>query len=157
MPSEHRETAATTIAAPLDVVWDLVTDIARFPDWIESTLEIVHVDGGIALGASYVERSRISGFFTSTICWRVAQYEPRRRVEYTGSGVSVLSRLGYSVEIEPVGSATEFTLELWYLPRFGPLGSFMEVAARSNVNAEHRRSVATFSILAERRASGDAL
>ena len=146
---EHRESASISIDAPLDTVWELLCQLDRYVEWVESTLAFIASDGHAALGASYVERSRISGFWTATIRWHVVEIVPSLRIVFEGAGVAPVTGLGYSVEVAPDDDRTEFTLTLWYTPRFGPVGALVEMAVRSNVNAEHRRSVRTFSILAE--------
>ena len=47
-----------------------------------------------------------------------------------------------------MGALTEFSLTLWYTPRFGPLGSLVDWLTRSNVTNDQKRSVGTFAILA---------
>ncbi len=74
---------------------------------------------------------------------------------FHGEGVAVLEGLGFSVDLEGQGAATELSLTLWYTPRFGPVGSALDVLTRSNVTNDQKRSVRTLASLAEHRA-GDA-
>jgi len=147
---EHRATVATTVDAPADVVWDLACATDRYEEWIESTLEVIRADGAASLDATWEERSRICGFWKATILWRVTAFDPPRRLCFEGGGVTAVSGLGFEIEVDPLGDKTDFTLTLWYTPRFGPLGSVIEFCTHGNVDAEQHRSVKTFAILAER-------
>jgi len=149
MGREHREFASTTAAAPVEAVWELLVDTDRYAEWIESTTEVLRSDGAARLGATFVERSRISGFWMATIHWTVTECEPERRLAFKGSGVAVLSDLGFSVDLVEIGAATEVTLTLWYTPRFGPLGTFLDVVTRGNVTNDQKRSVRTLAFLSE--------
>jgi len=149
MGREHREFASTTAAAPVEAVWELLVDTDRYAEWIESTAEVLRSDGAALLGATFVERSRISGFWMATIHWTVTECEPERRLAFKGSGVAVLSDLGFSVDLVEIGAATEVTLTLWYTPRFGPLGTFLDVVTRGNVTNDQKRSVRTLAFLSE--------
>lgn len=146
---EHRVTASSTVAAPLEAVWDLVCEMDRYDEWIESTIELLCTDGRAAQGASFEERSRVSGLFTATLRWTVREVEPLARIAFDGEGVSVIRGLGFAIDVCALGESTEFALTLWYTPRFGPVGSLVDWLTRSNVTNDQKRSVRTFAVLAE--------
>jgi uncharacterized protein YndB with AHSA1/START domain len=148
---EHREFASTTAAAPVEEVWRLLAATDRYAEWVESTVEVLRTDGAARIGASFEERSRISGLWMATIRWTVTELEVHRRLAFEGTGVAVLRGLGFSVDLEAVGDATEVTITLWYTPRFGPLGTFLDVVTRGNVTNDQKRSVRTLAFLAEHR------
>jgi hypothetical protein len=152
---EHREFATTTAAAPVGTLWELLVATDRYAEWIESTIEVLRADDATRLGATFVERSRISGLWTATINWEVTEYEVERRLAYEGSGVAVLTGLGFSVDLVDQGATTEVTLTLWYTPRLGPLGTFLDVVTRANVTNDQKRSVRTLAFLAEHRDDDD--
>ena len=156
MPKRHEVTVATTIAAPLDTVWGLLSSLHRYGEWVESTLEILRADADLRVGSTIEERSRICGFFTAQVTWRVIELEERRRIAFSGEGVRAVSDLGFELEVATSGIATECSLGLSYLPRFGAVGSVVELLASPNVNAEQRRSIKTLAIVAEREAGGGA-
>lgn len=155
MAREHREFATTTVAAPAGTVWDLLCALDRYGEWLESTTELLATDGEARLGAIFEERSRISGVWMATIRWTVTEFEPLRRLAFEGTGVAVVTGLGFAVDLEAVGPATELTLSLWYRPRFGPLGTFLDWVTRSNVTNDQKRSVRTLAFLAEGRGGLD--
>jgi uncharacterized protein YndB with AHSA1/START domain len=153
--AEHLVEASTTVAAPLAPVWRYLRRLDQYPEWIESSLELVRADPIAMVGAELVEHARVLGFFTATITWRVVDLEEEHRIVFEGSGVPTIGGLGFAVVLEPAEGSTEFTLTLWYTPKYGVLGSVIEFLAHGGVNADHKRSARTFAILAE-RASGSA-
>ena len=154
-PREHREFASTTAAAPVGAVWELLAATDRYAEWLESTTEVLRTDGAARVGATFVERSRISGFWMATIHWTVTECEPERRLAFEGRGVAVLTDLGFSVDLVDHGVATEVTLTLWYTPRFGPFGTFLDLVTRANVTNDQKRSVRTLAFLSEHQDADD--
>lgn len=149
MAREHREFASITTAAPAEAVWRRLAATDRYAEWVESTTEVLRTDGEARLGASFEERSRISGLWMATIRWTVTEFEPDRRLAFEGTGVAVLTGLGFSVDLVAQRDATEVTLTLWYTPRFGLLGSFLDAVTRANVTNDQKRTVRTLVFLAE--------
>jgi Polyketide cyclase / dehydrase and lipid transport len=152
---EHRVTAAIDAQAPIEVVWDLLGRFADYGDWLESTTEVLRADDEVVIGAGFVERSRISGVWMATIRWTLTELEPGSRLVFRGEGVWAIERLGFSVDLAELGTSTELTLTLWYTPRFGPVGSALDVLTRSNVTNDQKRTVRTLATLAEHRAHRD--
>ena len=149
MAREHRVTVSSTVAAPLEAVWDLILRMDRYEEWIESTIELVGADPHMTVGASFEERSRVSGLFTARLRWTLRELEPLTRIAFDGDGVAVVRGLGFALDVADLGGSTEFSLTLWYTPRFGPVGSLVDWLTRSNVTNDQKRSVRTFAILAE--------
>jgi len=121
----------------------------RYGEWIESTIEVLEADPHMAVGASFEERSRVSGLFTATLRWTAREVEPLARIAFDGEGVTIVQGLGFAVDLSERGASTEFALTLSYTPRFGPIGSLVDWLTRSNVTNDQKRSVRTFAILAE--------
>ncbi len=151
MAREHRVTVATDVDAPIEVVWDLLCRFSGYADWLESTIEVLSFDDEAEVGAGFEERSRISGLWTATIRWTLTEVAPESRMEFRGEGVRVIEGLGFAVDVADRGEAVEVQLTLWYTPRYGPLGSALDVLTRSNVTNDQRRSVSTLATLAELR------
>ena len=152
---EHRVTASIDAHAPVEVLWDVLTRFSDYGDWLESTTEVLRADDA-AVGASFEERSRISGVWMATIRWTVTELQAHRRLAFRGEGVRVLDGLGFAVDLAAEGDATGLSLTLWYTPRYGVVGSALDVLTRSNVTNDQKRSVRTLATLAERIAHGDA-
>lgn len=152
MAREHRVTVATDVHAPVGAVWDFLCRFADYGDWLESTTEVLRADEAVAVGAGFEERSRISGVWMATIRWTLCELVPESSMVFRGEGVRVLDGLGFSVDVAGSGASCELSLTLWYTPRFGPLGSALDVLTRSNVTNDQKRSVRTLATLAELRA-----
>ena len=61
------------IDAPASVVWEVFTDVERWPEWTASVTELVALDGpGIAVG----KRFRIKQPKLPTLVWEVTDVEP---------------------------------------------------------------------------------
>jgi hypothetical protein len=137
------------VPAPLGRVWALVSDISRYADWVEPTIEVLRADDEIGLGACYEERTRLSGFWTATTRWTVTEFEPMARITLIGDGPSAVRALALELTLEANDEGTEVTSTYSYLTRFGLLGTLLELVVRGNVVNDQRRSLRTLSYLAE--------
>jgi uncharacterized protein YndB with AHSA1/START domain len=54
-------TATTTVPAPLDIVFDRITDIDRLPDWNAEISRVVASHGSVVPGAEWVVHLRAMG------------------------------------------------------------------------------------------------
>jgi carbon monoxide dehydrogenase subunit G len=148
--SEHRVTAEITVAAPLDVVWTFVSDLAGYADWVETTIEVLSADDELCLGAAFEERTRLSGIWTATTRWTVTELQPSERVTFVGDGPKAVRALALELTLSANGATTEVTSTYSYRTRYGPLGALLELIVRGNVVNDQRRSLRTLSYLAER-------
>ncbi len=149
MASEHRVTAATSVPAPLERVWSFVRDMSRYADWVESTIHVVRADDEIALGASYEERTRLTGLWTATTRWTVTEFQPMRRVTFIAEGAPVVRSLELELTLEATDEGTEVASTYSYYMRYGLFGALLELVVRGNVVNDQRRSLRTLSYLAE--------
>lgn len=150
LATQHRVTAMTTIAAPREYVWRVLCDMGRYEAWIENTLELLHADEVASLGATFEERARLSGFWTSVVHWTVMGFDPPSRLVFMGRGARGVRDLTFEVELEPLDGGTEIASTYAYVPRFGLLGTLLELVVRGNVVADQKRSLRTFALLVER-------
>lgn len=148
----HVVSASTRIAVPRATVWSTLCDVARYDEWVESTLSVTSLDGPARLGCRYVTRTRVSGFWKATISWRIVAFDPPSRQVHEGDGVPGVDALSVTMDLEADGDATEFTLTYAYSPRGLLVAPIAELALSSNVTAEQKRSVRTFAIVSERDA-----
>lgn len=149
MTNAKHVSAATTAAVEPDAVWAALGRLDRYGEWVNSTLDVEHADEQLCLGATWTERSRISGFFISRIRWRVVALDEVRRIEFAGDGVRAVRDLGFSVTASKCEGGTEVECALWYTVRYGLAGAVIGWATDSNVLAELRRSVRTLATLVE--------
>lgn len=91
------------INAPIDKVWAIQTDFARWPEW-QKDITSITLDGPLAVGTVF--RWKASGLnITSTI----QEFEPRQRIGWTGDslGMHAVHRWLF----EAVGESTRVTTE----------------------------------------------
>jgi hypothetical protein len=150
-PPSHRVAAGVEILAPIEDVWALVCQLRRYDEWVESTIEVRSADEVAGMGARWQERSRISGVWLATIEWRVTEFVAPTRIAFEGTGVAMVRRLGFSIDLEAVAAGTHCELTLWYSPRFGPIGFLLDLLTRSNVTNDQKRTVRSLAFLAEGR------
>jgi len=154
MTLRHHVAAFTTVAAPIEHVWRLLSDTRRYEEWVESTIRVVHADGETRLGMIYQEQTRLSGFWTALTTWEVVEFEPLTHLAFQCARAGAARDLRIEFTAAPAGASTELSSTYSYGLRFGVLGSLIEFVAKNNVTAEQRRTLRTFAILAEHEMGG---
>lgn len=152
--SEHHVRVATDASVPAAALWERLSRLADYADWLESTIEVIDADPELVAGAGFTDRTRLSGIWVARLRWTVVDVQPQRHVEFAGVGASVVEGLGFSIDLTEQDGATEVALALWYTPRLGPIGSVLELVTRSNVTNDQKRSVRTLAALAEHDVHG---
>jgi hypothetical protein len=117
MTSEY--TTSTTIDAPAEVVWRVLTDASDYGAW---NPEIVGVDGAFASGARIKAHVRLGSGAVRKVPQRVEVFEPPRRMQWVGGlpfGLFVGRR---TFTVEPRGSSAEFHM---HLHMSGPLAAMI--------------------------------
>jgi hypothetical protein len=71
--------AATTINAPQDVIWSILTDAANYPTWDPG---VDRIEGTIAPGERIVAYTKLSP--NRAFPAKVTEFEPGRRMTWTG-------------------------------------------------------------------------
>jgi uncharacterized protein YndB with AHSA1/START domain len=97
------------IAAPPAVVWDLVTDVTRMPEWSPELFSVrwLSADARPRIGARFKGNNRNAGRRWSTSCTVIAAEAERRftyRVTYLGLQVS-----DWSFDILPTAEGCQLT------------------------------------------------
>ena len=102
--------ASTEIEAPIDVVWEIVEDVASAPDWqhgLDSMKPLEHDAEGRVLVADSTTDAKVRSVTT-----RVRfSYEPQRRVEWRQEKGDLKSLVG-AWELEDLGGRTKATYRL---------------------------------------------
>ena len=119
--------SSVVVDAPIDVVWDVTTDPANFPNAIDWVYEAWwETDGPLEVGSVYLERAK-PGLRKDIYRWEILACEKHHRnVHYHRSG-----ELEAELELryEPMGGErTRYTQTLRFraLPAFRPLGYVLE-------------------------------
>jgi uncharacterized protein YndB with AHSA1/START domain len=123
MPGVH---LSVRINAPVEKVWDFLSDIRRAPEWVTVMEELLEVsDDPIRQGTVYRERSRI-GPGRSETTWTITRLEPPSVQVHECASPGMRATL--TMRVEPDGSAArlEHMTEYEMFPGFRPLGWLIE-------------------------------
>ncbi len=150
MSKEQVIVASVDLSQPQERVWEYLCDTTRYSEWVESTLKMVRVDGPARLGATYQERTRISGPWKSTTTWRVTEFDPPHRQVHEGVGVATAKDMSLELTLNPDGDGTQLTMTIRYTPRFGPIGVAIDHAVEGSVQRAQQRSALAFRALVAR-------
>jgi carbon monoxide dehydrogenase subunit G len=149
MAAKHRFSGTVVIAAPPERVWELVSDTARYAEYVEGTIEVTRTDGPARLGSTYDEKNKGLGPWKPRTHWRVIEFDAPRRQVHEASGLPMIEDMRYIAELQPVGDSTEITMSLEYSPK-GPLGSLLDPLTRKDIERDQKKSADNFAELAER-------
>ncbi len=150
MSKEQVIVASIHLPQPPKRVWEYLCDTSRYSEWVESTLKMVRVDGPARLGATYQERTRISGPWKSTTTWRITEFDSPHRQVHEGVGVATAKNMSLELTLNPEGDGTHLTMTIRYTPRFGPIGVAIDRAVAGKVQSAQQRSALAFGALLAR-------
>jgi uncharacterized protein YndB with AHSA1/START domain len=132
-----------TIAAPPEVVWDLVADVTRMGEWSPETVRCRWLDGatGPDVGARFAGTNQYDRKRWRTEC-RVTEAERGRVFEFEVTGAKVFAVSRWRYELRPVDGGCAVT-ESW-LDRRNPLiRAYGRLQLGIVDRAEHNRSTMT--------------
>jgi len=101
---------STSVAAPADKVWAIITDFDRFGEW--NTIHTEFPDGGpaeLSVGAEYREKMTLIGM-PAEVAWTVTEVEPGRAYRLQGKGPMGVS-VGQYYVLADEGEGTLVTVE----------------------------------------------
>jgi len=133
------------VQAPPERAWELMSDTARYSDWVVGTDEVTRTDGPAREGSTYEERNTILGPWKARTKWRVTEFAQGRRQVHESEDVPLVKRFFVVMELEPEGDASLFTLTL----RADGAGLFGKLM-RPGVERDNRKTVEQFAELARR-------
>ena len=116
-------TRSIDIQAPPNVVWDVWTDVERWPEWTASVSRVERLDPGpLAVG----KRVRIRQPKFPTVVWRVTELDEGRSFAWVSAspGARVTGRHG----VEPHAGGTRATAAISYA---GPIALLVARLSRS--------------------------
>lgn len=159
-----KERAATDIVetfdlpAPVEQVWDLISDTSRYADWVEECLAVTYHHGQATLGGIYKELGAGLGPIKTNTTWTVAEIDPPHYRRDTGIGMPLVSGLESIFELEPVSDGqrqlTRFTWHNRYRPALGALGRLIDSAQQQQLHAMMQRSLMQLAELVETKSEG---
>jgi carbon monoxide dehydrogenase subunit G len=144
-------TASAVIPAPQAAVFSLLSDTARYSEWVTGTDEVTRTDGPASEGSSYDEINPILGPWKARTHWRVVEHTPPSRSVHETGDIPLSSHFEVIQEVAPEGGeASRVTMTLRGTPAFGPVGSIFAALMKGQVDRDNRRSVEAFAELATR-------
>lgn len=154
-PITHEQSVYVDVAP--DVVWQLANDIARYPQWVEATLEILEVDSAAAPGVVYLERTRLAGPVTTRSRWTVAEFDEERMFQrHIGEDLPGLRALWVEMRVVPDGRGARFTLSFGLTVSIGPFSRLIGAGLRRTLVEGNTHNAERFARLAEALAAGSA-
>ncbi|PVG80599.1 polyketide cyclase [Nocardioides gansuensis] len=147
--TEHHVSVQRTIAAPVEDVWTVIDNTARYAEWVDGAFEVRRHHGAAVVGRTYEERNRTIGPLTTISTWTVQQVEPKALRVDTGEGFAPLKNLTSTFRFVSVddGRATEMTYEVTFRLSLGPLGRLVGAVLSKSLAAELARSMANLDEL----------
>jgi carbon monoxide dehydrogenase subunit G len=143
-------TASAVVPASRERVFELLSDTARYSEWVTGTNAVTRTDGPAREGSTYDEVNPILGPWKASTTWRVVEHEPPRRSVHTTGDIPLSSRFDVVMEVAPEGDASEVTMTLRGEPALGPIGAVFARLMQGQVDRDNRRSVEAFAELAAR-------
>jgi hypothetical protein len=150
-------TISTTATADIPVdpeqVWQLMSHVPSYAEWVEGTVEVTDGPTTASLGAVYFERNRV-GPFVSSSTWRVEAFDAEvGHQRHVSAGSAGIRRFAVDIVIEPRPDGTHLALTLEADVAAGPLTRPFAALLRRALTSSNKRSVAAFSALAQRQAA----
>jgi carbon monoxide dehydrogenase subunit G len=143
-------TASAVVPASQERVFELLSDTARYSEWVTGTNAVTRTDGPAREGSTYDEVNPILGPWKASTTWRVVEHEPPRRSVHTTGDIPLSSRFDVVMEVAPEGDASEVTMTLRGEPALGPIGAVFARFMQGQVDRDNRRTVEAFAELATR-------
>jgi carbon monoxide dehydrogenase subunit G len=149
-------TASAIVAAPPEDVFALLSDTARYSEWVTGTNEVTRTDGPAVEGSTYDEVNPVLGPWKAKTHWRVVEHEAPRRSRHETGDIPLSSHFQVVMEVAPEGDASRVTLTLRGEPALGPIGGVFARLMQGQVERDNRRSVEAFAELATRELGAQA-
>jgi carbon monoxide dehydrogenase subunit G len=149
-------TASAIVPAPPEDVFALLSDTARYSEWVTGTDAVTRTDGPASEGSTYDEVNPILGPWKANTQWRVVEHEPPRRSVHSTGDIPLSSHFEVAMEVAPEGDASRVALTLRGEPALGPIGAVFARLMKGQVNRDNRRSVEDFAELATRELGAQA-
>jgi uncharacterized membrane protein len=110
------QSTSTEIDAPIDVVWQVFSDVERWPTWTASIRSVELLDGALRVGA----RAKIRQPRLPTVVWTVTELEPGRSWTWEASGPGA-----HTVATHLLRQVGDSTVAEMSIANAGPVGRLM--------------------------------
>jgi carbon monoxide dehydrogenase subunit G len=149
-------TASAIVAASPEDVFALLSDTARYSEWVTGTDAVTRTDGPAAEGSTYDEINPVLGPWRAKTHWRVVEHEAPRRTRHETGDIPLSSHFQVVMEVAPEGDASRVAMTLRGEPALGPVGAVFARLMQGQVERDNRRSVEAFAELATRELGAQA-
>ena len=143
-------TASAMVPAPPDQVFGLISETARYSEWVTGTDAVTRTDGPASEGSTYDEVNPILGPWKAKTHWRVAEHEAPRRSRHETGDIPLSSHFEVVMQVAPEGDGSRVTITLSGQPSLGPVGGVFARLMQGQVDRDNRSSVEAFAELATR-------
>ncbi len=147
MPKTIDVDVSREIAASPEVVWAVLADLNRLPEWLEFASAVEEVSGAAEPGATYTVKPHKS--YEPTTHWRVAEAEAPRRRLHT-SEMPVVSGVRSELQIAPSGDGTTVRVHWTGTPK-GVMGKLMGGMMQKRITQNWQRSLEKLAGVASSR------
>jgi uncharacterized protein YndB with AHSA1/START domain len=111
--------ASTHINAPVERVWEILTDVERWPEWTRSMSTVKRLDPGpLTVGS----RARITQPKLPTVVWQVTELKPQQSFSWTAHSLGITSVADH--QLVRTDGGTDVTL---VLRQTGPLSGVVRL------------------------------
>jgi carbon monoxide dehydrogenase subunit G len=149
-------TASAIVPSSPDDVFALLSDTARYSEWVTGTDAVTRTDGPAREGSTYDEINPVLGPWKAKTHWRVVEHEAPRRSRHETGDIPLSSHFQVVMEVAPEGDASRVTMTLRGEPALGPVGAVFARLMQGHVERDNRRSVEAFAELATRELGAQA-
>jgi carbon monoxide dehydrogenase subunit G len=149
-------TASAIVAASPEDVFALLSDTARYSEWVTGTDAVTRTDGPAVEGSTYDEINPVLGPWKAKTHWRVVEHEAPRRTRHETGDIPLSSHFQVVMEVAPEGDASRVAMTLRGEPALGPVGAVFSRLMQGQVERDNRRSVEAFAELATRELGAQA-
>jgi carbon monoxide dehydrogenase subunit G len=149
-------TASAIVAASPEDVFALLSDTARYSEWVTGTDAVTRTDGPAAEGSTYDEINPVLGPWKAKTHWRVVEHEAPRWTRHETGDIPLSSHFQVVMEVAPEGDASRVAMTLRGEPALGPVGAVFARLMQGQVERDNRRSVEAFAELATRELGAQA-
>lgn len=147
MPAHFEISERAIIPAPVDRVWEVISNTARYAEWVAAVLEVTDHHGPAEVGKTYSERNRTLGPLTTRSVWTVQEIDPLRRRVDTGTGFDPLREMTNIFEFRPVETGTEMTYAVRYQITPAPFGHLLHRIVQPGTRQGMQTSMSNLSDL----------
>ena len=149
-------TASAIVPASAEDVFALLSDTARYSEWVTGTDAVTRTDGPAVEGSTYDEVNPVVGPWKAKTHWRVVEHDAPRRSRHETGDIPLSSHFEVVMEVAPEGDASRVTMTLRGEPALGPVGAVFARIMHGQVERDNRRSVEAFAELATRELGAQA-